>query len=132
MGDFNDDGLDDIAAAGTDGILNTFISTGGGLFQPAIQSPGPNPFVAENRQGSLADHDGDGDLDISWADPLTDSVQVVFGSRRIPFQQSVWTGATDFQFGNAGNWQSGVAPSTLSAPIVCFDSTLATVGPIET
>jgi hypothetical protein len=60
VGDFNGDGIPDIAVVGLSGIW-LFLGAGGGVFNPGVLTPVPNAFA---KFFYAADFNGDGNLDV--------------------------------------------------------------------
>src|SRR6266849_1484727 len=85
LGDFNGDGLPDLAIAGHDTLVayvSVLLSNGDGTFQPALYS------VVRSQPQSIAvgDFNGDGVPDLAVDDGSSDSVSVLLGNGDGTFQ----------------------------------------------
>jgi hypothetical protein len=85
VGDFNHDGiLDVVAAGGLSGSVSLFLGKGDGTFQPHIDFPAGNQAL----ELTVADFDGDGNLDIAVAN-TSNSVSILLGRGDGTFQPQV-------------------------------------------
>lgn len=85
VGDFNHDGiLDVVAAGGLSGSVSLFLGNGDGTFQPHIDFPAGNQAL----ELTVADFDGDGNLDIAVAN-TSNSVSILLGRGDGTFQPQV-------------------------------------------
>jgi hypothetical protein len=86
VGDFNNDGIPDLATAnrGTNPSISVFLGNGDGTFKPAQNTPlPPNSFTQNLTAG---DFDRDGVLDLAVTNPLRNSVSILRGNGDGTFQ----------------------------------------------
>src|SRR5581483_4655388 len=89
-GDFNRDGILDLAVANTGGGLSIFIGNGDGTFDPAS-----TPTVAADTTPAavvIGDFNGDGKLDLAVANNGSDNVSILVGNGDGTFLSAINTG----------------------------------------
>jgi hypothetical protein len=63
-GDFNGDGIADVASPGGDGIMRTYFGSKSGVFQPPVESSSATSITFNYIGNTVGDFDGDGHQDI--------------------------------------------------------------------
>ena len=87
IGDFNNDGIPDLAVANSgDGTASILLGKGNGTFQPAAGSPiavGEAPWAI-----AVGDFNGDGDTDLAVANYTSQSVTILLGNGNGTFTEA--------------------------------------------
>jgi uncharacterized repeat protein (TIGR01451 family) len=100
-GDFNGDGILDVAYTDASGAVDVFIGNGDGSFKAYVSYPsGSNPL-----QVALADMNGDGKLDIISANSTSNAISILLGNGDGTFQpQDSYPTGTSPQWVAVGDW----------------------------
>jgi hypothetical protein len=87
IGDFNNDGIPDLAVANNNNnnVVSILLGKGDGTFQSQFQSPTGNTPVSI----ALADFNGDGNLDMAVADQQGNAVSILLGNGKGGFAANV-------------------------------------------
>ncbi len=87
VGDFNNDGIPDLAVANNNNnnVVSILLGKGDGTFQSQFQSPTGNTPVSI----ALADFNGDGNLDMAVADQQGNAVSILLGNGKGGFAANV-------------------------------------------